>query len=185
MVLGIGRVKPNPIDTVTVPGYVGAMGLVGCPGIRVMANSPATRKNLTADIQELVDWGANGVVCLLEPHELVMNKLEDLPERVKSNGMWWRQLPIIDMDIPNQEFEDNWAEEGELIRHALRIGERVVFHCYAGLGRTGMMAARILVEMGMHPEDAIKRIRQDNKRRIQTKVQEELVRTCEPLYVGK
>ena len=96
--------------------------------------------------------------------------------------MWWRHLPIRDMGIPSQEFEDHWAEEGELIRHALRIGERVIFHCYAGLGRTGMMAARILVEMGMEPEAAIAAVRAANKRRIQTADQLEFVRTCEPLY---
>lgn len=182
--LGLGRVTPNPIDTVTIPGYVGAMGLVACPGVRVATSTPASKKTLSADIDELVHWGANGVVCLLEPHELLMNKIEDLPQRLQAQNMWFRQLPIIDMSVPSQEFEDNWAEEGELIRHALRIGERVVFHCYAGLGRTGMIAARILVEMGMDPEEAIKRVRDPNKRRIQTRDQAAFVRTCEPLYLG-
>ncbi len=182
---GIGRATPNPIDTITIPGYVGAMGLVACPGVRVAANSSGNRKNLACDLKEIEDWGANGVVCLLEPHELVMHKIEDLPDRIAAAGMWWRQLPIIDMNIPSQEFEDNWAEQGELIRHALRIGERVVFHCYAGLGRTGMIAARILVEMGMDPEQAILTVRANNKRRIQTRTQAAFVRSCEPLYQNR
>ena len=86
------------------------------------------------------------------------------------------------MDIPDQEFEDIWVEEGELIRHALRIGERVVFHCYAGLGRTGMIAARILVEMGMDSQQAVAAIRASNGRRIQTEAQEALVHSCRCLY---
>lgn len=182
MILSLGKSKPNPVDTVSVPGYVGSMGLVACPGVRIGSTQPPNKKNLAVDIQELVDWGANGVVCFLEPHELEVARVEELPELVREHGMWWRQLPIIDMDIPDQEFEDAWAEEGELLRHALRIGERIVFHCYAGLGRTGMIAARILVEMGMRPEQAIAAVRQNNPRRIQTDLQEELVRTCVSLY---
>jgi len=182
MIFGKGRANPNEIDAVNVPGYVGVMGLVACPGIRVNAMSPSSKKNLTMDVQEIIDWGANGVVCFLEPHELAIARIEELPEKVQEAGMWWRLLPIVDMGVPTQEFEDVWAEEGELIRHALRIGERVIFHCYAGLGRTGMMAARILVEMGMDPEVAIATVRQDNSRRIQNEKQENLVRSCRALY---
>ena len=76
---------------------------------------------------------------------------------------------------------DAWAVEGERIRHALRIGERVAIHCYAGLGRTGMIAARILVELGVTPSDAIARVRADNRRRIQTKGQARFVRRLKPL----
>ena len=171
--------QANQIDTITVPGSVGCMGLVGCPGTRI-DNRPATgsKRLLHADIDEIVEWGANGVLCLMEPHELKLNKVEGLPAAVQNAGMWWKHLPIIDMDIPNQEFENVWAVEGERIRHALRIGERVAIHCYAGLGRTGMIAARILVEFGVDPEQAIRRVRRDNRRRIQTSDQADFVRSC-------
>ena len=179
MLFGLGRPPtPNPIDTVPVPGSVGCMGLVACPGTRIDQPPSGSRRLIQTDLQEIVDWGANGVVCLVEPHELVMNKVEALPAMVEEAGMWWKHLPIIDMDIPSQRFEDAWAVEGERIRHALRIGERVAFHCYAGLGRTGMIAARILVEFGVDPEEAIRRVRADNRRRIQTKGQSNFVRSC-------
>ena len=179
MFTGLGRVPvANPIDTVNVPGYVGCMGLVACPGVRIDQPLANNRRFLQADLKELQDWGANGVVCLVEPHELKMNRVEDLPALVRSAGMWWKHLPIVDMDIPDQSFEDVWAADGERIRHALRIGERVAFHCYAGLGRTGMIAARILVEMGMDPEEAIRTVRRDNRRRIQTRGQANFVRAC-------
>jgi len=133
---------------------------------------------LELDLDEISDWGANGLVCLLEPHELDMHRISNLGAEVESRGMWYKHLPIVDMGVPDQPFEDTWAVEGERIRHALRIGERVVFHCYAGLGRTGMIAARILVELGMDHEEAINEVRSTNRRRIQTKGQSNYVRRC-------
>ena len=182
MIFGLGKPPaPNPVSTVPVPGSVGCMGLVACPGVRVEQGAAGNRRALQADLKEITDWGANGMLCLVEPHELRMNRVEDLPRLVQEAGLWWRHLPIIYMDIPSQDFEDAWAVEGERIRHALRIGERVAIHCYAGLGRTGMIGARILIEMGVDPQRAIAAVRHDNRRRIQTRGQSEFVRGLKPL----
>lgn len=182
MVLGIGRApEPNKIDTITVPDCVGVLGLVACPGVRVHQATGVGRKHLASDLEALQNWGANGVVSLIEAHEFKMNKVEELPGLIADAGMWWLHLPIIDMEITNQTFEDEWAAQGERIRHALRIGERVALHCYAGLGRTGMIGARLLVEMGMDNEEAIEAVREPNRRRIQTKRQAMFVREIRPL----
>ena len=182
MVFGIGRPpEPNKIDTIAVPGTVGCLGLVACPGVRVHQHNGVSRKHLVADIEELQNWGVNGVVSFIEAHEFKMNKVEELPALLKEAGIWWLHLPIIDMEITNQEFEDEWAVQGERIRHALRIGERVALHCYAGLGRTGMIGARLLVEMGMDNEAAIQAVREPNSRRIQTKRQAMFVRQIQSL----
>lgn len=177
MVFGIGRPpEPNKIDTIAVPGTVGSLGLVACPGVRVHQASGVSKKHLLTDIQALKDWGASGVVSLIETHEFTMNKVESLPKLLNEAGIWWIHLPIIDMEITDQQFEDEWAVQGERIRHALRIGERVALHCYAGLGRTGMIGARLLVEMGMDNDQAIAAVRKPNPRRIQTQRQSMFVR---------
>jgi len=182
MVFGIGRPpEPNKIDTIAVPGTVGCMGLVACPGVRVHQTTGVSRKHLVADIEELKNWGANGVISLIEAHEFKLNKVEELPQMLADAGIWNLHLPIIDMEITDQKFEDEWAVQGERIRHALRIGERVALHCYAGLGRTGMIGARLLVEMGMDNEEAIRAVRAPNPRRIQTKRQSMFVRKIESL----
>jgi len=182
MLYGIGRApEPNKIDTITVPNTVGCMGLVACPGVRVHQPTGVNRKHLLADIEELKNWGVNGLVSLIEAHEFKLNKVEQLPKMLEDAGIWWLHLPIIDMEIPDQDFEDEWAVQGERIRHALRIGERVALHCYAGLGRTGMIGARLLVEMGMDNEAAIAAVRNPNPRRIQTKRQSQFVRHIQSL----
>jgi len=161
MLLGFGKsLDPNRIDSIPVPDYAGCMGLVACPGTRLHQPEITAKKVLPIDLEGIVEWGGNGLVCLLEPHELTMHGIEQLGEETESRGLWFKHLPIPDMGVPDQNFEDIWAVEGERIRHALRIGERVIFHCYAG------------------QEEAIKFVRSTNRRRIQTKGQSNYVRRC-------
>ena len=58
----------------------------------------------------------------------------------------------------------------------LRGGGDIVVHCKGGLGRAGMIAARLLVELGMAPEQAIKEVRNVRKGAIETLAQETLIR---------
>ena len=45
------------------------------------------------------------------------------------------------------------------IRDRLRSGFDVLIHCRGGLGRAGTIAARLLVELGMRPDAAVRRVR--------------------------
>lgn len=177
MIFNFKRATPNPIDTIVSPLFVGRIGLVACPGVRIKGGmNQKVNKNIKSDIQEIVDWGASGVVSLVEEHELSIAGVADLPDRLASAGLWWRHLPMMDMYIPEEDFETEWQREGARIRNLLNHGSGIILHCYAGLGRTGLLAAKLLVEFGMEPEDAITLVRQTNKRRIQTKEQSEYIR---------
>jgi protein-tyrosine phosphatase len=35
------------------------------------------------------------------------------------------------------------------------LGKKIASHCYAGIGRTGLIAASILIKMGMQVDDAL------------------------------
>ncbi|HBR96724.1 MAG TPA: protein tyrosine phosphatase [Gammaproteobacteria bacterium] len=178
MIFGLGRrATPNFIDTIISPLFAGRIGLVACPGVRIKGGqSQKVARNLKADVQEIVDWGASGVVTLVEEHELSIAGVSDLPERLDAAGLWWRHLPMMDMYIPEEDFEQTWEHEGARIRSLLENGDGVILHCYAGLGRTGLLAAKILVEFGMVPEEAITLVRESNKRRIQTREQSAYIR---------
>ncbi len=65
---------------------------------------------------------------------------------------------------------------GPELRRRLAEGARVLIHCRAGLGRTGTVAARLLVEHGLEPEAAILRVRQSRPGAIETAGQEAYVR---------
>ena len=62
-----------------------------------------------------------------------------------------------------------------------RAGGHFVLHCWAGLGRTGTVAARLLVELGADPAAAIDLVRGSRPGAIQSLQQEVHVRRCAAL----
>ncbi len=174
--LGIVTNNANPIYTLNIPGRKGVIGMTPCPGIRLESSRRGNvQKNLRRDLSACQQWGASGIVTFNETEELHGLGVGDLGDHVLNGGMWWRQMPITDMEVPEGGFEDNWAIEGKQIIASLVAGERVVLHCLAGLGRTGMMAARLLVDLGMAPALAVAEVRKVRPRAIQTEEQEKYV----------
>jgi ADP-ribosyl-[dinitrogen reductase] hydrolase len=90
--------------------------------------------------------------------------------------MLWYHLAIVDASIPDQRFEQEWEIAGEEVRALLRGGHDVLVHCRGGLGRAGTIAARLLVELGMDPAEAIARVRAVRPGAIETREQERFVR---------
>ncbi len=174
---GLSSQSANPIFTLEVPGRTGVIGLSACPGIRLdSARRGNLQRNLKRDLGAMQEWGATGVVTLNEEPELESLGLGDLGSHIVDAGFWWRHMPIMDMNVPVPPFEENWQVEGQQIVASIASGERVILHCLAGLGRTGMIAARLLVDMGMSSEQAIVEVRRLRPRAIQTSEQEDYVR---------
>jgi len=94
--------------------------------------------------------------------------------------MAWHHLPIVDVRPPGEAFERQWQEVGPQLRSRLRAGGRVVVHCRGGLGRAGTVAARLLVELGMAPIEAIRRVRAVRPGAIQTGAQQDHVMRTRP-----
>jgi ADP-ribosyl-[dinitrogen reductase] hydrolase len=119
----------------------------------------------------------------MERHELERYKVADIGDRVAALGMDWYSLPIRDVDIPNSEFEKTWVYSGHRLRAILSKGDRILIHCRGGLGRTGTIAARLLVELGWTPTDAISAVRTARPGSIETPSQMQHVlhsKLCDP-----
>lgn len=169
------------IDSVTVTGG-GRIGMCACPGgRRVLAWGHASNVELEHDVEVIRSWGAAGLVSLIESLEFESLGIVDLPRRVARHGLWWRHLPIRDMCAPDRLFEKMWFTEGPRLRTILRGGGAFVLHCWAGLGRTGTVAARLLVELGMEPREAISGVRDARPGAIQSLQQELHVQRCRRL----
>ncbi len=165
--------SPLHIAEVKLEQGGGSLGLTLCPG-KKDANRNWSR-DLSKDLQVIRAWGATTVMTLIEEHEFRLLGVESLAHDVCALGMNWVHLPIVDVSIPDSRFEDAWVSEGPKLHDRLDAGEKILIHCRGGLGRTGLVAGRILVERGCAPKDAIQRIRSARPQAIETSEQEHYV----------
>lgn len=176
------QTHPLQIAEVRASPSHGRIGITFCPGKHdPFAHTGAWKRDLATDLDAIAAWGARLVLTLVETAELKALKVPDLGREVESRGIEWRHLPIADYSIPDEAFEQEWLTQGQAIREMLRNGGDLLVHCKGGLGRAGMMAARLLVELGWEPEDAIKSVRRARKGAIETASQLALVRRTRPL----
>ena len=149
-----------------------------CPGQPPWNGFDVSReRDLEADITAIRAWGANILVSLMEREEMREYGVHEIPARARKRGIQHLHLPIPDMYVPEHEFELAWRHAGPALHQELQRGGKVVLHCYAGLGRTGTIAARMLVESGLTPEEAIRQVRAARPGAIQTRLQEQHVHT--------
>jgi len=167
------------IDNVSAPGG-GRIGLVHCPGLEGVHPVADAACTLDADLQVLVSWGAEALVTLMQPYELTLLGLGDLGERATRLGMEWSHLPIVDGAAPGLAFETSWEHVGPALHRRLDTDGRIVLHCRAGIGRTGTVAARMLIERGMRPSKAIMQVRRARPGAIESPEQAAWVRACRP-----
>ena len=90
--------------------------------------------------------------------------------------MRWFHLPIVDVSVPDERFEQEWDLAGKELRSLLRRRLDVLVHCRGGLGRAGTIAARLLAELGMEPKQAIASVRAVRPGAIENSDQEDFTR---------
>ena len=167
--------EPLRIDHVTVGDAGGVIGMCECPG-RTEAHGLGwdVERDLAEDLATIGAFGAAVMVTLFEPHEFALLAVSEVAFRdgVAAHGYDWCHLPIRDMHAPDQRFESGWETAGPALRGLLDAGRTVVFHCRAGLGRTGTIAARLLIEFGAMPGDAIAQVRAARPGAIETSRQQ-------------
>lgn len=164
-----------PIATVTLneaalgdEAATGRIGIAPCPG----RSAGGLAEGLEADLVAIAAWGAAALLSLIGAEEMERLGVADLGGRASAHGLEWHHLPITDFGVPGASFEAAWRTTGPVLHDHLTRGRSVLVHCRAGLGRSGLIAARLLVERGMVPDQAIRCIRQARPGAIETAAQE-------------
>ncbi len=93
------------------------------------------------------------LVSMLQPVEQQRLGLADCAACCQNHGIEYRQHPIPDHGTPG-DAAAFIRLAGELAEQ-LRAGRRVAIHCYAGIGRTGLMAASALMHLGESVDTAV------------------------------
>lgn len=169
---------PLQIAEVIAPATKGAIGITFCPGKQqVNAMSGAWKRDLGLDLDAIKAWGASTVVTLIENHEMKALNVKAIGPQTVARGMEWLHMPITDISAPDQRFEQAWRTHGARLIADVRSGARVLVHCKGGLGRAGTVAALMLVDLGVSPDEAIRSVRMARSpKAIETHEQEFYVR---------
>ena len=153
--------KSNPIkvDWLCLDGP-GAIGLTIAPGKRAPGLAGLWARDLTVDLRGLRELKTTTLVCLLPDDELDFLKIAALPESAEQFGLAFRRFPFDDGGIPHDEPRfDEFLDElaGDFQKRA-----HLVIHCRGGLGRSGLVAACLLLRLGFceSAADAIRKVRE-------------------------
>lgn len=170
------KTDPLMIDLVSVPGDRGIIGMTFCPGKKDNGLFYGLwDRDLEIDLDAIKAWGASALVSLVEEHELHLLGVSELPARAVSMGLHWIHLPIKDGDVPDETFLELWMEAAPMLHQLLDQGAKILLHCKGGLGRTGTVAALLLVERGMEPEYAVRLVRAARPGTVETFSQERYI----------
>jgi ADP-ribosyl-[dinitrogen reductase] hydrolase len=173
---------PLQIAEVPIAEGFGKIGMTFCPG-KYQSNSATGgwARDLDLDLTAIEEWGAAALVTLMEEHELRRLQVPDLGPQTLKRHLVWHHLPLADQAAPGALFEASWRKVGPRLRSLVRNGFGVVFHCKGGLGRTGTLAARLLVELGWAPQEAISAVRRVRPGAIENRAQEKHVLALSPV----
>jgi protein-tyrosine phosphatase len=122
------------------------------PGTLGLAPAPGGGDVLRGDLRELRAAGAIVLVSLLTPPEARSLGLQREGELAVDAGLDYVSFPIADCSVPRRRSGARSFLADTLV--LLRQGDRVVVHCRAGVGRSGLVCAALLVLDGARPEDA-------------------------------
>lgn len=123
------------------------------PGKLAVAPRPRGGDWLKDDIASWKHANVNAVLSLLTPAEEKDLDLQNEAGEVRIQGMDFTSFPIPDRQVPRSE--SKLAEVLEGLTRSLQTGKNVLVHCRQGIGRSGLVAACLLVKRGMSPGAAM------------------------------
>lgn len=172
MAEGIAWVEP--------PGLAGAIGMLPLPGLVIARRG---ERYVDGTLQEEVLDALTArqtalLVILLEDGECDPDEIEDLHHAAEARSIALLGAPIPDFSTPDRRLD--WPALIERLAGDLRQGRRIAFCCLAGYGRSGMMAARLLIATGSTPEDAIAAVRTARPGAIESEEQVAYLLSCKP-----
>jgi len=139
----------HPYDKLTLANGA-ALIFTPCPGT----------KDTTLDdaVLTLKEAGAQALITLMPADEMTKFAAASLPGCCADYGISWFHLPVEDDQAPDERFAGAFATHKEALLSLLEQQGTVAIHCRGGSGRTGFMAAILLLESGMDRDEVVRQV---------------------------
>ena len=137
----------HPFDILSIPNRPGRLIFTPCPGTK--------DSSLDSALSTLQQAGAAAVLTLMPYAELALNAASELPALCAAQDLLWLHLPVADEQVPQADFDTAWPAAMAQMAKLLAADKAIAIHCKGGSGRTGLIAARILIELGIERSEAV------------------------------
>ncbi|MCB1591805.1 MAG: dual specificity protein phosphatase family protein [Alphaproteobacteria bacterium] len=122
------------------------------PGLLSVMAKPVAGEWLDEDFRFYKDSGISLIVSLLEDMEAFELGLQGEKEIAERHGIAFLSFPVADRGLPESFF--GFKAFVSSLHHQIKGGAHAAVHCRAGIGRSGLTAAAVLLHEGFTPEDA-------------------------------
>lgn len=111
---------------------------------------PGTKDaDLAESVSILKQAGAVAVISTVTAEEMTKLNVPTLGTEIQSQGLAWFALPIEDDCAPAADFDAAFAHAKQQILSLIEGKNTLAIHCRGGSGRTGLVAAIIMLEQGI------------------------------------
>jgi protein-tyrosine phosphatase len=142
---------------------------IGKGFLAIMAH-PGLEQDATMTLAEVARQDVSQVVSLLEPDESRVLGLDSEADLVTDAGMSFVSFPIMDMGLP--ESVDDFALLSLRLYRQVKSGVSTLIHCRAGIGRSGLLAAAVLLQEGTTVVQAFEQVTRAHGRRVPETVEQ-------------
>ncbi|MFZ6709953.1 protein-tyrosine phosphatase family protein [Undibacterium sp. TC9W] len=122
-------------------------------GFLVVMAKPVAGEWIEDEFRGISQFGISRLVSLLETHEIRDLGLQAAPDLCAANQINFMHYPIKDRGLPSS-FSATQKIVKQLHDDILK-GNNTVIHCRAGIGRTDLLAAAVLIRHGLDANAAL------------------------------
>jgi protein-tyrosine phosphatase len=140
-------------------------------GILAITSLPGRNGDYVGDIAHIREWKPGLVLSMTTDAEMEVAGAQTLGGDVQTAGSSWAHLQIQNYGAPPNDVLALWPDASAAAVATLKGGGRVLLHCRGGCGRSGMIALRLMIEVGEAPLDAFARLRAVRNCAVETEAQ--------------